>query len=93
MLPAARHFSQRATDRLTNKVNKYFPPLLKANQILILEVWSAEKKGEEKKQEEKKNNNKQLGGIDRIDSLSCNVEASTWVVGLNEWELGKILSG
>ncbi len=43
-LPAARHNSHSGTDRLTNKVNKYFPPLLKANQILILEVWSAEKK-------------------------------------------------
>lgn len=35
------------TDRLTNKVNKYFPLLLKANQILILEVWSAEKKNKQ----------------------------------------------
>lgn len=43
-LPAARHNPRSGTDRLTNKVNKYFPPLLKANQILILEVWSAEKK-------------------------------------------------
>lgn len=43
-LPAARHNPHSGTDRLTNKVNKYFPPLLKANQILILEVWSAEKK-------------------------------------------------
>lgn len=43
-LPAARHNLHSGTDRLTNKVNKYFPPLLKANQILILEVWSAEKK-------------------------------------------------
>lgn len=43
-LPAARHKPHSGTDRLTNKVNKYFPPLLKANQILILEVWSAEKK-------------------------------------------------
>lgn len=42
-LPAARHNPHSGTDRLTNKVNKYFPPLLKANQILILEVWSAEK--------------------------------------------------
>lgn len=41
---AARHNPRRGTDRLTNKVNKYFPPLLEANQILILEVWSAEKK-------------------------------------------------
>lgn len=44
LLPAARHNPHCGTDRLTNKVNKYFPPLLKANQILILEVWSAEKK-------------------------------------------------
>lgn len=43
-LLAARHNPHSGTDRLTNKVNKYFPPLLKANQILILEVWSAEKK-------------------------------------------------
>lgn len=42
-LPTARHSSHGGTDRLTNKVNKYFPPLLKANQILIFEVWSAEK--------------------------------------------------
>lgn len=41
-LPAARHNPGSGSDRLTNKVNKYFPPLLKANQILILEVWSAE---------------------------------------------------
>lgn len=41
-LLAARHNPGSGTDRLTNKVNKYFPPLLKANQILILEVWSAE---------------------------------------------------
>lgn len=43
-LLTARHSSHGGTDRLTNKVNKYFPPLLKANQILIFEVWSAEKK-------------------------------------------------
>lgn len=43
VVPAARHNPHSGTDRLTNKVNKYFPPLLKANQILILEVWSAEK--------------------------------------------------
>lgn len=49
VLPAARHNPHTGSDRLTNKVNKYFPPHLKANQILILEVWSAEK-----------NNNKQL---------------------------------
>lgn len=41
-LRAARHNPCSGTDRLTNKVNKYLPPLLKANQILILEVWSAE---------------------------------------------------
>lgn len=41
--PAARANTQSGTDRLTNKVNKYFPLLLKANQILILAVWSAEK--------------------------------------------------
>lgn len=48
-LPAARHNPGSGSDRLTNRVNKYFPPLLKANQILILGVWSAEIK-----------NNKQL---------------------------------
>lgn len=48
--PAARHNPHSGTDRLTNKVNKYFPPLLKANQILILEVWSAGKKKKANKQ-------------------------------------------
>lgn len=49
---AWRRNPHTGTDRLTNKVNKYFPPLLKANQILILEVWSAEKKKKRKKKQQ-----------------------------------------
>lgn len=64
-LPAARHNPRSGTDRLTNKVNKYFPPLLKANQILILEVWSAEK-----------NNNKQL-----VEGNWSNWFSLSWCLG------------
>lgn len=66
LLPAARHNPGSGSDRLTNKVNKYLPPLLKANQILILEVWSAGIK-----------NNKQLVGGNWLDWFSLSLSLNT----------------